>query len=40
MTFSSYQSPNGLTGNEGGKYVLGESDHKYKAIKIEVFQVT
>jgi len=39
MSFGSYQSPNGLTRAEGGKYVLGGSTNKYKALAIEVFQV-
>ena len=39
MFFLSYQSPNGLNGEEGGKYVLGGSSNYFKALEIEVFQV-
>jgi len=39
LSFSSYQSPNGLSGTEGGKYVLGGSTHFYIPLEIEVFQV-
>ena len=39
MFFKSYESPNGLTGAKGGKYVLGGSTHFYKALEIEIFQV-
>jgi hypothetical protein len=38
MSFKSYQSPTGLKGDEGGKYVLGGSNHKYKVLEIEIFQ--
>ena len=39
MSFDSYQSLKGLTGPNGGKYVVGGSTHYYKSLEIEVFQV-
>jgi len=39
MKFTSYESPDGKEGVEGGKYVLGGTTNKYKTVEIEVFQI-
>jgi len=39
MNFSSYEFPNGKIGNEGGKFIVGGSDHKFQTTEIEVLQV-
>jgi len=38
IAFHSYQSPNGKSGDEGGKFFLGDSNY-FKSAEIEVFQV-
>jgi len=38
MKFSSYEFPNGKSGSEGGKFIVGGYDHKFQADEIEVFQ--
>jgi len=37
MNFSSYEFPNGMSGNEGGKFIVG--DYNFLTTQIEVFQV-
>jgi len=39
MKFHRYEFPNGLSENEGGKFIVGGSDHKFQTDEIEVFQV-
>jgi hypothetical protein len=39
MTLCSYEFPNGIKGNEGGKFIVGGSDNSFQTIEIEVFQV-
>ena len=39
MDLHSYEFPNGLSGNEGGKFIVGGSDHKFQSVEIKVFQV-
>ncbi len=39
MDLHSYEFPNGWSGNEGGKFIVGGSDHKFQSDEIEVFQV-
>jgi len=38
MNLHSYEFPNGLSGAEGGKFIVGGSDKKFQIIEIEVFQ--
>jgi len=40
MNLTSYEFPNGLSGDEGGKFIVGGSDHKFQTVEIEVFQVS
>jgi len=37
MNLTSYEFPNGLSGDEGGKFIVGGSDHKFQTVEIEVF---
>ena len=39
MNLHSYEFPNEKGGNEGGKFIVGGSDHKFQTTEIEVFQV-
>jgi len=39
MHLTSYEFPNGMSGNEGGEFILGGSDYKFQTAEIEVFQV-
>jgi len=39
MNFNSYEFPNGLSGYEGGKFIVGGSDHYFHTVEVEVFQV-
>ena len=39
MHFKSYEFPDGKNGTEGGKFLLGNSSHKFQAEEVEVFQV-
>ncbi len=39
MKFRSYEFPNGMGDIEGGKFVLGGSDHFFQTVEIEVFWV-
>jgi len=39
MELYSYEFPNGMSGNEGGEFILGGSDYKFQTAEIEVFQV-
>ncbi len=38
MILHSYEFPNGNSGNEGGKLIVGGSDHSFLIVEIEVFQ--
>ncbi len=38
MNFSSYVFPNGISANEGGKFLVGNSNHKCQTVEIEVLQ--
>jgi len=40
MIFSAYEFPNGLSGHEGGKFLVGGSDSCFQTVEIEVFQVS
>ncbi len=40
MNFISYEFPNGLSGFEGGKFIVGGFDHYFQTVEIEVFQVS
>ncbi len=40
MNLDSYEFPNGKSGIEGGKFIVGGSDLKFKTVEIEVFQVS
>jgi len=37
MNLTSYEFPNGLSEDEGGKFIVGGSDHKFQTVEIEVF---
>jgi len=39
MNLHSYEFLNGKSGNEGGKFIVGGTDNKFKTVEIEVFQV-
>ncbi len=39
MNLKSYEFPNGLSGNEGGKFIVGGSNNYFQTVEIEVFQV-
>jgi len=39
MKFGFYEFPNGMSGAQGGKFIVGGSDHKFQSVEIEVFQV-
>jgi len=39
MHISSYEFPNGISGIEAGKLIVGGSDNSYQTVEIEVFQV-
>ena len=39
MHFKSYEFPDGKNGTEGGKFLLGNSSHKFQAEEVEVFQL-
>jgi hypothetical protein len=38
MNFKSYDFPNGKSGEEGGRFCLGDS-HRFQTAEIEVFKV-
>jgi hypothetical protein len=40
MNLTSYEFPNGLSGNEGGEFIVGGSDSYFQTVEIEVFQVS
>jgi len=39
MDLHSYELPNGKSGVEGGKFIVGDSDNNFQTLEIEVFQV-
>jgi hypothetical protein len=39
MKFLSYEFQNGKSDHEGGKFIVGGSDHNFQTVEIEVFQV-
>ena len=39
MTFKSYEFPDGKSGSEGGKFVVGGSNNKFQTVEIEVYQI-
>jgi hypothetical protein len=39
MKLNSYEFPNGKSGTEGGKFLVGGSDNKFQTVEIKVFQV-
>jgi len=39
MKFSSYESPEGFRDDKGGKFIVGNTDHSFQTIEIEVFEV-
>ena len=39
INLHSNEFPNGKCGNEGGKFIVGGSDHIFQTVEIEVFQV-
>ncbi len=40
MYLGSYEFPNGVSGNEGGEFIVGGSDFFFQTVEIEVFQVS
>ena len=40
MNLKSYEFPNGISGNEGGQFIVGGYDNKFQTAEIEVFQVS
>jgi len=38
ICFSSYEFPNGESGHEGWKFILGGFDHSFQTDEIEAFQ--
>jgi len=39
MNLNAYVFPNGKSGNEGGKFIVGGSDHYFQTAEMEVLQV-
>jgi hypothetical protein len=39
MNIQSYEYPCGISGYEGGQFIVGGSDHYFQTVEIEVFQV-
>jgi len=39
MKFGFYEFPNGISGTEGGKFIVGGSDNKFQTVEVEMFQV-
>jgi len=39
MNSSAYEFPNGKSGSEGGKFIVGGSDNKFQSVEIELFRV-
>ena len=39
MNLRVYESPNGKSGKEGGKSIVGGSDNKFQTVEVEVYQV-
>jgi len=37
MKFGFYEFPNGKSGTEGGKFIVGGSDNNFQIIEIKVF---
>jgi len=40
MNLNSYDFPNGMNDEEGGKFIVGGFDHCFQTVEIEVFQVS
>jgi hypothetical protein len=39
VNLKSYEFPNGKSGDEGGKFIVGGTDNQFQTVEIEVFQV-
>ncbi len=39
MQWFNYEFPNGISGTEGGKFIVGGSDNKFQTVEVEMFQV-
>ena len=38
MNLSSYEYPNGLSGREGGRFIVGGADGNFQTVEVEVYQ--
>ena len=39
IKLSSFEYPNGLSGNEGGRFIVGCADNWFQTVEIEIFEV-
>ena len=38
MCLDSFEFPEGKSGHEGGKFMVGGADHKFQSVEVEIFQ--